>query len=69
MIIVLGLNVSHGVILSGFTRVWLEGWFRFSGFGAETQLRSVLTETVVSRTEALFLRLFNANHNLIVLRA
>lgn len=69
LILVLGLCVSHKVTVSGFMRVSWEGWFHFSVSGPETQLRSVLTETVVNRTEALFLRLFNADQNLIVPRA
>ena len=62
---------SHGVILSGFKGMWLVGK-RLHGFKAETQLTSGYylyfdwnsALVMVDSPEALFLREFDADQNL-----
>lgn len=63
MIILSGPDVSHGVVVSSFMRVWLVGLFCFYGPVAETQMRSKcylsLSKILVSVAQspnALFLR-------------
>ena len=65
-------DVSHGFVLSGFKEMWLVGSLCLQGSGAETQLKSSCylqfdrnSVSVVNRPEALFLRLFDADQNLI----